>query len=505
MQMDSQTRAMAGALDHTMQRIPAGAFRFGMTDSEKSAAARRAGVHPDMLHFHSRAADLTTPEFWIDRYPVTRAQFGRFMIETGYEIPYSGWMVGWSQLTDLLNLADPARLFCPMTGVSSTDAQAYARWAGKRLPTEVEWEKAARGADGRLTPWGGERDRVVDVDGDLTLGSALPVGARPHLAGPYGVEEMVGGVLEWVGTVFAPVSVDGSKVDSTPAFLAGSSILHRQPYSHMVTSRWSWHPELRAYNTGFRCVADTAPVSPGDARYTPPASGALKPVAVAAETYRRSPIRLHGYECATFGIEVPWFPESLWVVDIPEGHWGPFGGANDWPDGPRALWETPWERSPDGTRLAYSRAKGEQTLRVTVTAEGDEVRMHVSARQCGPIDPGLICVKTFSPFFSSQERLTPCRIEGGRLRRACDLPLPPALSASFGWSVGDTLEKGAVVMRSHDGGAHVAVVGREGCDCWGNGWPHCTHLRGDVMRVDEEGEMRMIFAVGSEGELLSRL
>ena len=93
-------------------------------------------------------------------------------------------------------------------------------------------------------------------------------------------------------------------------------------------------------------------------------------------------------------------------------------------------------------------ADGEHTLRVTVTAEEDEVQMHVAAENLGPVSLGTICVKTFSPFFSSQERLTQCRLEGDSLVRACDMPLPPELASSFGWTVGADVPFGAVVMRS---------------------------------------------------------
>ena len=122
--------------------MPAGPFRFGLAEAQRQALARDAGVHPDMLHFHSREALLDTPPYWIDRYPVTNAQFRRFLEETSYQVPHNGWRVGW---TDLVGTED---LLAPVVGVNAEDAEAYARWAGKRLPTEVEWEKAARGEGG---------------------------------------------------------------------------------------------------------------------------------------------------------------------------------------------------------------------------------------------------------------------------------------------------------------------------------------------------------------------
>ena len=94
-----------------MVHIPAGPFSFGVSESEKESAAREAGVHPQMLHFHSEAMMLTTPDFWIDRHPVTRGQFLYFMEETDYEIEYSGWLVGWIELVDCLGTDDAVRCF----------------------------------------------------------------------------------------------------------------------------------------------------------------------------------------------------------------------------------------------------------------------------------------------------------------------------------------------------------------------------------------------------------
>jgi len=496
----------AAQLDREMIRIDGGPFTFGMTAEQKGEAAAQAGVHPDMLHFHSNAVTLTTGEFWIDRFPVTRGQFLRFMKETEYKIFYSGWMVGWAELVDFFNgLENPDKFCCPMTGVNSEDALAYARWAGKRLPTEVEWEKAARSTDGRLFPWGNEFRSITEASGILTLDSAIPVGARPQLASAYGVEDMAGGVLEYVQAVFTPLARDGVTMDESPYVLTGSSILHRQPYSHMATSRLSWNPGLRAYNAGFRCVSDTPPEAPSE-EYTPPRTSFVKAVSVRPEKLGEETIKLSGRGCPTFFIEVPWFPESLWAVDIPEGHWGPFPGANDWPFKSPGVWETDWKSSANGTRLEYSRQAGDQKLSVVLTAERDEVKMTITPKNIGPISLGTICIKTFSPFFSSQERLTQHRIKETGLVPSCTIPMPPEISASFGWSVGADLPHGAIVMRSYDKNAHVAIIGAEGCSIWGNGWPHCTHLVGDSMLIeDEEAEIRMIFAIGPLDKLLSRL
>ena len=495
---------LSNDLNRTMERVPPGPFRFGISDAQKAAAAKDAGVHPGQLHFHSRAAQLTTTEFWIDRYPVTRAQFLHFLSETGHRMPYNGWLVGWTEFVDIVKLDDPRRLCCPMVGVNSEDARAFARWAGKRLPTEVEWEKAARGTDGRLYPWGHEYRPVVPRDGHLALDSTLPVGSRPHLASPYGVQDMKGGVLEWVRTVFTPCAPDGQAHDANAHVLAGSSLLHRLPTSHLASARWSWSEQMRVYDSGFRCVADAAPEAV-PSRYTPPPTDLVRALEIRSELYGKEPIRLEPAVCATFSIHVPWFPDGLWVVDIPEGHWGPFPGANDWPFREESVWRTDWARNADGTRIGYERKAGASTLKVDVEARGDTVTCRIATHGMPDVDLASICVKTLSPFFSSQERLTQHRCEGGRLVRCADLPLAEGTPVSLGWSLGEKVPRGAAIMRSYDGRGWFILSGPPGVSASGNGWPHCTHLRGHPIVSGRPCEIRLTYLVGGEAELQARL
>ena len=129
--------------------------------------------------------------YWIGKYEVTVAQFRRFCEATGREMPRAPeW--GWQDAH-------------PVANVTWHDAAAYAEWSGCRLPTEAEWEKAARGADGRLYPWG----NVWDVEncnnysdhnpaGDgYQQTQTAPVGSYPSGASPYGCLDMAGNVWEW--------------------------------------------------------------------------------------------------------------------------------------------------------------------------------------------------------------------------------------------------------------------------------------------------------------------
>jgi len=150
-----------------MVRVPAGKFLYG--DDKK---------------------EVELPEFWIDKAPVTNAEYARFLAETGHKPPGH-----WKGKTPPKEIADH-----PVTYVSWDDAAAYAGWAGGRLPTEQEWEKAARGTDGRAYPWG-EWAKDHCNSKEAGAGGTTPVGQySPHGDSPYGCVDMAGNVWEWTAS-----------------------------------------------------------------------------------------------------------------------------------------------------------------------------------------------------------------------------------------------------------------------------------------------------------------
>ena len=166
-------------LDSTVL-IPAGKFLMGSDLKNADAAS-----HPQH--------EVNLKAYRIDKYLVTNAQYARFIAATGHRPP-SDWKNGKLQQGVLLY---------PVTLVNWYDASAYAKWAGKRLPSEAEWEKAARGADGRRWPWGNEMD-PTRLNTYYNVGSASNVIAYANGVSPYGVFDMAGNVDEWVEDDFLP-------------------------------------------------------------------------------------------------------------------------------------------------------------------------------------------------------------------------------------------------------------------------------------------------------------
>ncbi len=135
------------------------------------------------------------PEYWIDKIPVTIAEYARFVQETGQESAAGAYVQG--KKVDL-RLAGQLYPNHPVIDVSWPDARAYAAWAGKRLPSEEEWEKAARGTDGRTYLWGEDKlDKTVCNFGENEKG-ITPVGQySPQGDSPYDCVDMAGNVWEW--------------------------------------------------------------------------------------------------------------------------------------------------------------------------------------------------------------------------------------------------------------------------------------------------------------------
>lgn len=179
------------------------------------------------------------PPFWIDKTPVTNAEYKRFLdANPDQQVP-----AHWDAASRAYPLGKGKH---PVTWVSWHDAVAYAEWAGKRLPTGPEWEKAARGTDGRIYPWGDEWVGGYCNIGETGIGSTTPVGRfSPVGDSLYGCVDMAGNVWEWTAT---PVY---------PGYgLRGGSFYNNQSNAR-VANVLRDDPGISHYNIGFRVCASS--------------------------------------------------------------------------------------------------------------------------------------------------------------------------------------------------------------------------------------------------------
>ena len=151
---------------------------------------------------------VTLDAFWIDGHEVTNSQFAAFLNQAGNQAEGGvTWLKTGSDVTQLQEIdgvwtiPDPAYTNHPVTGATWYGAQAYCQWHGARLPTEAEWEKAARGSDNFIYPWGNESpdcSRINHGEGNSCVGGTSAVGSYPTGSSPYGALDMAGNVWEWV-------------------------------------------------------------------------------------------------------------------------------------------------------------------------------------------------------------------------------------------------------------------------------------------------------------------
>jgi len=178
--------------------------------------------------------------FEIDVFEVTNERFARFVEETGY-------------VTDAEKAGDsmPWRVYAegkpdhPVVKVSWNDAKAFCEWAGKRLPTEAEWEKAARGTDGRIYPWGNEWALGKANTKEAGHRGTTIVGSFPDGASPYGVMDMAGNVAEWTADWFQPY----------PGYPGGDSEAQYFGEKYRVIRGGGWFSDKELVRTTFRSAS----------------------------------------------------------------------------------------------------------------------------------------------------------------------------------------------------------------------------------------------------------
>jgi formylglycine-generating enzyme required for sulfatase activity len=247
--------------------VPEGPFLLG-ADETNADAPQKGHEYPQVT------LDLTG--FEIDRWLVTVAQFARFVDDGGYRREELWRPIGWRWRVEQ-RLAQPRfqndderaqwAIYLtpnrPIVGVSFYEAEAYARWAGGRLPTEAEWEKAARGPDGQEYPWGDLW--IDDAAGGRDVGprTTLPVGLFPKGESFYGALDVVGSVWQWCADVYDPTLYRRIDEDHPRGGDDGPVDVHRcvrggawntLQYSLRCANRNSYKATARYSNLGFRVV-----------------------------------------------------------------------------------------------------------------------------------------------------------------------------------------------------------------------------------------------------------
>ena len=225
----------------TQVYVPEGKFLMG-TDDKKEAQKNRP------------AHEVTLAAFWIDQTEVSNRMFALCVDAGACKAPRMGGnnpfygKAGYEEY--------------PVVYVSWESAEAYCHWSGRRLPTEAEWEKAARGTDGRLYPWGDQPPDISLANFGNNIGEPVPVNRYPLGASPFGALNMAGNVREWVADWFhefyyivSPTENPLGPPSGGAKSLRGGSYLDN-PDDLRVTNRFYHPPASPGLNRGFRCASN---------------------------------------------------------------------------------------------------------------------------------------------------------------------------------------------------------------------------------------------------------
>ena len=250
--------------------IPAGPFTMGSTEEIMLAECRKYRV--DCLEgFYSNMEPQHTVEldaFWMDQTEVTNAMYALCVNDGVCREPYEPILFGQSGYFD-----EPEFENYPVFEVTWQDAQTYCTWAGRRLPTEAEWEKAARGTDARLYPWGNDpvsgdlnnycdgncprRYRDPGMDDGYQITS--PVGSFPLGASPYGIMDLAGNVREWTSSLYLsyPYMINDGREDLSIEDYRVVRGGHWDGTADFALSayRFEDRPDYHSNCVGFRCAS----------------------------------------------------------------------------------------------------------------------------------------------------------------------------------------------------------------------------------------------------------
>lgn len=258
---NSQPTTQVSAKDgKIMVQVPAGNFQMGSTVEREASLSKTFSIQLNLPAAETTPQTISLPQFFIDQTPVTNAEYKKFIdAHPDHAVPQLDYHLAQSFNWDRTKKTFPAgRDLYPVVMVNWRDATAYCAWVGKRLPTEAEWEKAARGTDGRIWPWGNDWDPKKANTVEQNLNDATPVGQFPSGASPYGALDMIGNVWQWTSTLDKPYPYNaadgredpnaaGLRITRGGAWLFGAAIAR-------TTTRNHFEPDDASLSIGFRCA-----------------------------------------------------------------------------------------------------------------------------------------------------------------------------------------------------------------------------------------------------------
>ncbi len=293
-----QADAIGYQLDMPMVLVPASEFILGSNKVDTEGLQKRYGfTTPIYLDEHPQQKAFL-PAFKIDAYEVSNKQFKTFILDTDRALPFEWGQNGYGLTMEEADTMDMVRLRgiaaddfkldrdtttlsrqtlieameekqylhdpFPVTGISWYYAYSYCRWKNKRLPTEREWEKAARGPNGLEYPWGNNWDTAITNTGDDHdwEDGIAPTGSYPQNKSPYGAYDMAGNVWEWVDNWYHPYPDStyqseqfGEKMKIIRG--GGGGIGHYAlSYFFRGATRQFAEPTMAGEDVGFRCASD---------------------------------------------------------------------------------------------------------------------------------------------------------------------------------------------------------------------------------------------------------
>ena len=240
-----------------MRLVPAGSFIMGTNKTDSEDTHQKIGtVKPLYLDQHPER-QLTLDAYYIDKYEITNTEYKRFVDATQFPDYPTHWE----------NVSFPEEIAAhPVTNITWREAFAYCAWADRQLPTEAQWEKAARGPSGQPYPWGDEYEKGkanMGIEGDR---KTMPVGSYPSDVSPYGVFDLAGNVMEWARDWYAAYpgnSFQDPRFGTNFKVLRGNAFQKAGHY-FLDAYRYAFNrTEVPAdeyfENVGFRCATDPIP------------------------------------------------------------------------------------------------------------------------------------------------------------------------------------------------------------------------------------------------------